>query len=116
MELGRVEGLVYDALMLQGLIIGIVVAIALTLYNRYNAKKGAGLAGTIEQVLADGQPRTLAEVAQVVNRNTFLGRGEVAQTLNALHAVGKVRIHPAEPGTPQLKKVDFIRYELIRRD
>lgn len=99
--------------MLQGALIGLVVAIAMFLWRRHQAKLGTGLAGTVVSVLASGDALTLDEIAQRVGRLSLFGRGEVAQALNALHAVGKVRIHPAPKGTPQLQKVNLIRYERI---
>lgn len=99
--------------MIQGAIIGLVVGIVMMLWNRRNAQKGTGLPGSIEQALEGRGPLTLAEVAHAVNKDSFFGRGEVAQALNALASVEKVRIHQAPEGTPQLKKADFIRYERI---
>ena len=99
--------------MIQGALIGLVVGLAMMFWNRRNAQQGTGLAGTIETALRGQPPSTLAEVATLMNKNTFLGRGEVAQALNGLIAVNKVKSHPAPEGTPQMKKVDFIRYEVI---
>ena len=99
--------------MLQGAIIGLVVALGMVLWRRHQAQQGTGLAGEIERALSQKAPMTLAEVAESVGKNTFLGKGEVAQSLNALASINKVKIHLAPEGTPQLSKVDFIRYELI---
>ena len=99
--------------MIQGAIIGLVVGLVMFLWNRRNAQQGTGLAGTIEEAMRGREPLTLAEVAQAVNKPSFFGRGEVAQALNALVSVQKVRVLDAPEGTPQLKKVDFIRYERI---
>ncbi|MBK8217181.1 MAG: hypothetical protein IPK71_25940 [Myxococcales bacterium] len=99
--------------MLQGALIGLIVALAMFFWQKRQAKLGTGLAGAIEGALVPGEPLTLGEIASRVGKASFLGRGEVAQSLNALHAVGKVRIHPAPEGTPQLQKVDHIRYERI---
>jgi hypothetical protein len=99
--------------MLQGAIIGAVVAIIMTVAMRSKAKSGGGLPGQIEQTLRGKGGMTLKEVAASVGKDTFMGRGQVAQALNALSSIGKVRIIPAPDGTPQLKKVDFIKYETI---
>lgn len=99
--------------MLQGALIGLVVALAMVFWNRRQAKLGTGLAGAVESALAGAGRLTLAEIAQRVGKDSFIGRGEVAQALNALASVNKVCIHPAPEGTPQLEKVDHIRYERV---
>jgi len=99
--------------MIQGAIIGVVVALAMMFWNRRNAQQGTGLAGQIETALRGHPPATLDEVAQLVGKKGFMARGEVAQALNALVSVNKVRVIDAPEGTPQLKKVDFIRYEIV---
>lgn len=99
--------------MLQGALIGLVVAIAMFFWQRRQAKLGTGLAGAVVSVLAPGEVLSLDEIAQRVGRPSFFGRGEVAQALNALLAVGKVRVHPAPEGTPQLQKVKLVRYERV---
>jgi hypothetical protein len=98
---------------LTGAIIGLVVALTLTIVNRSRAKKGSGLPGAIEQALRGRGPLTLREVSSLVGKDSFLARGQVAQALSALHGVGKVRVIPAPEGTPQLKKVELSKYELI---
>ena len=65
--------------MIQRALIELVVGIAMMLWNRRNAQRGTGLAGTIEQALRGQPPRTLAEVADSVNKNTFLGRDDLAR-------------------------------------
>ena len=99
--------------MLQGALIGLVVGVVMMLWNRRQAQQGTGLAGQIETALRGHAPATLDEVAALVGKSGFFARGEVAQALGALVSVNKVRVHEAPAGTPQLKKVDFIRYELI---
>jgi hypothetical protein len=99
--------------MIQGAIIGLIVGVVMMLWNRRNAQQGTGLAGQIEEALRSGGPGTLAEVGQRVGKEGFLARGEVVQALNALVSINKVRVHQAPEGTPQLKKVDFIRYEAV---
>jgi hypothetical protein len=102
--------------MLTGALIGCVVAVAITLMNRSKAKQGTGLPGRIEQELRGKQPMTLKQISVLVGKDSFLGRGDVGQALAALHSLGKVRMNPAPPGTPQLKKVDVITYEVIATD
>jgi hypothetical protein len=99
--------------MLTGAIIGVVVVVVMSMLNRSKAQKGTGVPGQIEQALRGKEPMTLKQVADLVGKNTFFGRGEVVQALAALQNVGKVRVNQAPPGTPQLKKVDFITYQIV---
>ncbi|MBA3456847.1 MAG: hypothetical protein H0T42_27405 [Deltaproteobacteria bacterium] len=99
--------------MLTGAIIGCVVALVIMAMNRSKAKQGTGLPGQLEQLMRTKGPLTLAQIAALVGKDTFMGRGSVAQALAGLAGVGKVRTTPAPAGTPQLKKVDFITYEII---
>lgn len=101
--------------MIPGAIIGVIVAVTMMLVNQRSARKGTGLPGLVEQALRTLGPSTLHQVAAAVGKNSFLARGNVVQALAALQATGKVRVIDAPPGTPQLKKVDVIKYELIAR-
>ena len=98
--------------MLTGAIIGLVVAVVMIAVNKSRAVSGTGLPGKIEAAMRGAGPLTLAQVAAKVGMDTFLGRGKVAQALGALHSIGKVKMNPAPEGTPQLKKVDVITYEV----
>lgn len=99
--------------MLTGAIIGCVVALVMMAMNKSKAKAGTGLPGQIEQVLRDKGPMTLKQISVAVGKDSFMGRGSVAQALGGLGSIGKLRTNPAPDGTPQLKKVDFITYELM---
>jgi hypothetical protein len=99
--------------MLTGAIIGVCVALVLMAVNARKAKKGTGLPGQVEELLRVSGPLTLKQIAERVGKDTFMGRGDVTQALAALQSVGKIRANPAPPGTPQLKKVDVITYEVI---
>ena len=99
--------------MLTGAIIGCVVAVVMSVMNKSKAKAGTGLPGKIETMLRGAGPLTLAQVAERVGLGSFMGRGKVVQALAALQSVGKVKMTPAPEGTPQLKKVDFITYEVV---
>ncbi|NVB81966.1 MAG: hypothetical protein HOV81_26530 [Kofleriaceae bacterium] len=101
--------------MLTGLIIGIVVAVAVTIANRSKAKAGTGIPGQVEQMLRErGTAMTLQEIAVAMNKDSLLGRGDIVQALSALQGIGKIRTIPAPEGTPQLKKKDFIKYEAVQ--
>jgi hypothetical protein len=101
--------------MLTGIIVGITVTLALGLLNYRNAKKGTGLPGKVELALRTHGAMTLKEIATAVGKRSFFGRGEVAQALGGLSQAGKVRTIDAPPGTPQLQKVDVVKYELVNR-
>jgi hypothetical protein len=98
--------------MLTGAIIGFVVAVVMIVVNKSKAQSGTGLPGEVEAALRGAGPLTLAQVAAKVGKDSFMGRGKVAQALGALHSVGKIKMNPAPEGTPQLKKVDVITYEI----
>ena len=101
--------------MLTGAIIGCAVALAIMFMNQGKAKDGTGLPGQVEQVLRGAGPMTLKDISVKVGKDSFMGRGTVAQALAALQSVGKIKTNPAPDGTPQLKKVDFITYEAVDR-
>jgi len=99
--------------MLTGAIIGCVVAVVIMVMNKSKATKGTGLPGQIEQALQGKGPMTLKQIGALVGKDSFMGRGQVVQSLAALESIGKVKTNLAPEGTPQLKKVDFITYELV---
>lgn len=101
--------------MIPGAIIGVIVAISIMLVNQRRARQGTGLPGEVEAALRRLGPSTLAEVAAAVGKSSFFGRGSVVQALAALQTTGRVRVIDAPPGTPQLKKVDVVRYEVTAR-
>jgi hypothetical protein len=90
---------------------GIAVAIGLLIVNARKTKKKAVLVPTILQHLLSGE-RTLPELAEAMRMGGFLARGKVALALNELVEKGEVIVVPAPDGTPQLKKVDHIRYRV----
>ncbi len=99
--------------MLEGAVIGVTVALIMMFVTRSKAKSGSGLPGQIEQTLRGRGAMNLKEIAALVGKDSFMGRGQVGQALAALSSVGKVRTIPAPPGTPQLEKVNVIKYELV---
>ena len=58
--------------MLQGAIIGLIVALVMMFMQRRNAKKGTGVAGQLERVLAERGALTLAEAAEAVGKNMLM--------------------------------------------
>ncbi|MBL9111601.1 MAG: hypothetical protein JNM74_20100, partial [Myxococcales bacterium] len=57
--------------MLQGALIGLVVALAMFFWQKRQAKLGTGLAGAIEGALVPGEPLTLGEIASRVGKASF---------------------------------------------
>lgn len=98
--------------MLTGAVIGVVVALIMILQSRHQAKRGSGLPGEIERAMQGKGSLNLLEIAKLVGRESFWRRGYVAQAVEALVKTGKLRMIPAPPGTPQLQKVNVIKYEL----
>jgi hypothetical protein len=99
--------------MLTGAIIGVAVALAIIVVNRSNAKSGTGLPGRIEQAMRGRPPMNLKEISVLVGKDSFMGRGQIGQALNALQSANKIKVTPAPPGTPQLEKVNVVKYEVI---
>ncbi len=81
--------------------------------NRSQAKSGTGLPGEIEQKMRGQGPMNLKQISVLVGKDSFMGRGKVAQALAGLQSTGKVKVTPAPAGTPQLQKVDHITYEIV---
>jgi hypothetical protein len=94
--------------------LGIAVAVAagVLISGRLQKKKNQQMATAIEPALRERGPLTLLELVEAVGLKGFSARGKVAMSLNDLAAQGKVEIVPAPEGTPQLQKVNFIKYRL----
>lgn len=99
--------------MLTGAVIGIVVSLVMIMQMRSKAKTGTGLPGDIERAMRGKDPLNLSEIAKLVGKDTFLGRGSVLQAIAALENAGKVRTIHAPPDTAQLDKVKVTKYALI---
>ena len=87
--------------------IGIGVAVALGLFISSRMMVPA-----IEAVLRAQGALTLPALTEAVGLKGFSARGKVILALNDMVAQGKVRTIAAPDGTPQLQKVNFIKYEL----
>lgn len=99
--------------MLTGALIGVVVAVAMMAINRSKAKAGTGFPGQVEQAMRGKPAMNLKDISVLVGRDSFMGRGKVVQALAGLQNAGKVKMTPAPPGTPQLEKVNVIKYEVV---
>jgi len=90
-------------------VVGVVSGLVATWMLRGRSKK---LAPLIESTLRAHGALTLPALTEAAGLKGFSARGKVALAVNALASEGKVRTIPAPDGTPQLQKVNFIKYEL----
>jgi hypothetical protein len=97
--------------MIIGAIAGAAAAYFVTLSNR---KKSQKLAPTIEAALRTQGALTLPALAEAIGFKGLMARGKVAMALNEMITQKKVRVIPAPDGTPQLQKVNHIKYELLQ--
>ncbi len=96
-------------------VIGASVAVGVAISMALVGKRNEVLVPKIEQHLAAHGPCNLRELADGVGMTSFSGRGKVAMALNELVMGKRVLVTEAPPGTPQLKKVDHIKYSLVVR-
>jgi hypothetical protein len=92
--------------------IGVAAAIGVSIANVMQRKKNQKLAPTIETALRAQGALTLPALTEAVGLKGLTARGKVVLALNDMVAERKVRVIPAPDGTPQLQKVNFIKYEL----
>jgi len=99
--------------MLTGAVIGVVVALVMMMVTRSKAKAGTGFPGQVEQAMRGKGPLNLKAISVLVGKDSFMGRGSVAQALAGLQSAGKIKMTPAPEGTKQLDKVNVVTYEII---
>ena len=92
--------------------VGVAAALGMLIATRMQARKNQALAPGIEAALRAQGALTLPALTDAVGLKGFSARGKVILALNDMVAQGKVRTIPAPDGTPQLQKVNFIKYEL----
>ena len=92
--------------------IGFAAGLGAYLATRSQHKTNERLAPSIEAALGAQGALTLPALTDAIGLKGFTARGKVMLALNELVAQKKVRIIPAPDGTPQLQKVNFIKYEL----
>lgn len=95
-----------------GIASAVGVAMGLAIHQSRLAKKNKALGERIVAVLRDKGPRTLRELSEDLGTPGLFGRGNVFNALGSMVQSGTLTLTPAPPGTPQLKKVDYIRYGL----
>ena len=92
--------------------IGVAAGLGAYLATRSQKKQNAALAPSIETALRAQGALTLQALTDAVGLKGFTARGKVMMALNDLVAAKKVRVIPAPDGTPQMQKVNHIKYEL----
>jgi len=92
--------------------VGVSVALGTFIASRLQAKKNQALSPAIEAALRAQAALTLPALTEAVELKGFSAGGKVILALNDMVAQGKVRTIAAPDGTPQLQKVNFIKYEL----
>jgi len=96
------------------MLVGIVVggAVAMLVVSRLQKKKNDQLIPSIEAALRAQGAMTLPALTEAVGMKGFTARGKVAMALSQLVAKGAIETIPAPEGTPQLQKINFIKYQL----
>jgi len=92
--------------------IGVAAALGVLISSRLQRRKNAALAPAIEAALRAQGALTLPGLVDTCGLKGFTARGKVMLALNDLVAQARVRIIDAPTGTPQLQKVNFVKYEL----
>jgi hypothetical protein len=92
--------------------IGVAAGLGAYLATRSQHKSNAALAPSIMAALQAQDALTLPALTDAIGLKGFSARGKVMMALNNLVREKKVRIIPAPDGTPQLQKVNFIKYAL----
>ena len=92
--------------------IGVAAGLGAYLATRSQHKTNAALAPSIIAALQAQGALTLPALTEAIGLEGFSARGKALMAVNDLVAQKKVRVIPAPEGTPQLQKVNFIKYEL----
>ena len=94
--------------------VGIAVgaAVAMLVAGRIQRKKNDKLIPSIEAALRAQGALTLPALTEAVGMKGFSARGKVAMAIGQLVAKGTIDTIPAPDGTPQLQKINFIKYQL----
>jgi hypothetical protein len=95
-----------------GIASAVGVGIGLAIHRARQSKQNESLGTRIEAAIRERGPRTLAELSEDLGMKGIMGRGKIFNALNELVPAKRIERVDAPEGTPQLKKVDFIRYKL----
>src|SRR5262245_18885049 len=99
-----------DTTMIIAAIAGGLGAYFATMSRRKESQK---LAPKLEAALRAQGALTMPALTEAIGFKGIMARGKVVFALNELVKQKKVRVIPAPAGTPQLQKVNFIKYELM---
>lgn len=91
-------------------VLGAAIALGIGIAMARQRSRNQKLAPSIEARLRERGPQTLPELAGALGMGGFFARGKVALALGDLVSGGRVEVIDAPAGTPQLEKVDHIRY------
>ena len=96
------------------MMVGIAVGagVAMLIVNKLQQKKNDKLIPSIEAALRAQGALTLPALTEVVGMKGFTARGKVAMALSQLVTKGTIETISAPDGTPQLQKINFIKYQL----
>lgn len=93
-------------------VIGMTSALGALFSVRRQKKKAHQMVPAIEAALRAHGALSLPAVGEAIGFKGLMARGSVMFALEELRKAGKIRIIPAPDGTPQLQKINFIKYEL----
>lgn len=94
------------------IVIGVSVAIGIGIATSLQSKRNQSLTPQIEALLRERGELTLPALAEAMGMGGFMARGKVTLALGELQTSGRVEIIEAPPGTPQLEKINHIKYRL----
>jgi hypothetical protein len=92
--------------------VGLAAVLGVVIAQLIQRRRNRRLIPTIEAALRAQGPLTLPGLSEALGFKGFMARGKVTLALADMIRSGKVRTIPAPGGTPQLQKVNFIKYEL----
>ncbi len=92
------------------IILGVCIALAVGVAAARQQRQGQAFSAQVRPLLQTRGALTLPELEQALGVKGLIARGKVVTALNALIAQKRVLVIEAPAGTPQLQKVNFIRY------
>jgi hypothetical protein len=99
-----------DSSMMVGIAVG--AGVAMLVASKLQRKKNDKLVPSIEAALRAQGALTLPALTEAVGMKGFTARGKVAMALSQLVTNGVIETIAAPEGTPQLQKINFIKYQL----